>query len=261
MFDVEPLSGALGARVDVDLARDLGNLDVDALEDAIAKHGVVTFTDQRLDTDGHVALARLLGEAKLPPPYIPSLAHLGYPEVSEISTENGLASLTDRWHTDVSWEAGPPKYSVVHMQVVPTVGGDTLWSSQHRAFETLSPAMQGFLAGLTARHSNLAGDPGTGSDHPVVCRHPRTGRKALFCNSVFTTSINGVTTDESDALLGMLFAHATRPDFTCRWRWAAGDVAIWDNHFVQHYALSDYGGAARKLHRIEIVGEPPQPVG
>ena len=199
-----------------------------------------------------------LGRPKLPPEYIPTLAADGHPEICVLSTDNQLAYASSLWHSDVTWAERPPKYSILHMQVSPAVGGDTMWSSQHVAFETLSAPMQAFLESLTAHHQHPI-DAGIGADHPLVCRHPVTGRKALFCNRTFTEKINELEPHESTAVLAMLYAHAARPEFSCRWRWTNGDVAIWDNHFVQHYALGDFGAAARKIHRIEIEGEPPIP--
>ena len=205
----------------------------------------------------HVALANALGEIKLPPDYFPeTLREMGFPEIGVISTENQLAYLTDLWHTDVTWLPNPPRYSILHMKQPPPAGGDTLWSSQYAAYEWLSEPMQQFLEHLTACHQ-LPGDPDRASNHPVVCRNPASGRKALFVNSVFTTRINGLTDGESAALLSYLNAHTVRPEFICRWRWTEGDVAIWDNHYVQHYAVADYRPHARRIHRIEVVGEPP----
>ena len=220
--------------------------------------GVVFFRGQHLTVEGHAALALALGQPKLPPDYIPTLGDDGHPEICVLSTENQLAYASSLWHSDVTWSPRPPKYSILHMQISPAIGGDTMWSSQHVAFETLSAPMQAFLEPLTARHQHPI-DPTIGADHPLVCRHPVTDRKALFCNRTFTRSINELESGESDAVLAMLYAHAARPEFSCRWRWTDGDIAIWDNHFVQHYALGDFGSAARKIHRIEIEGAPPVP--
>jgi taurine dioxygenase len=258
-FDVEPVAGALGASLrGVTLEAPLAADVVADIEDLLARFGVVFFTGQDLDVDGHAALASALGRPKLPPEYIPTLSTQGHPEICVLSTDNQLAYASSLWHSDVTWDVRPPKYSVLHMQVAPEVGGDTMWSSQHVAFETLSAPLQAFLEPLTARHQHPI-DPATGADHPLVCRHPVTGRKALFCNRTFTQKINELAPLESKALLEMLCAHAARPEFTCRWRWTDGDIAIWDNHFVQHYALGDFGDAARKIHRIEIQGDPPVP--
>lgn len=258
-LDAQPVAGALGAEVrGVDLGETLTQDIVAKIESTLAQFGVVFFTGQELDVDGHAAFARALGTPKLPPAYIPTLTDAGHPEICVLSTENQLAYATSLWHSDVTWDTNPPKYSILHMQVAPAVGGDTMWSSQHVAFETLSAPLQAFLEPLTARHQHPI-DSSIGADHPLVCRHPVTGRKALFCNRTFTQKINEVEPAESDALLAMLYAHAARPEFSCRWRWTHGDIAIWDNHFVQHYALGDFGAAVREIHRIEIEGEPPVP--
>jgi taurine dioxygenase len=256
-LDVKPVAGALGAEVrGVDLRETLARGVVADIEATLARFGVVFFAGQDLDVDGHAGLALALGRPKLPPEYIPTLAADGHPEVCVLSTDNQLAYASSLWHSDVTWDPRPPKYSILHMQVAPAVGGDTMWSSQHVAFETLSAPLQAFLEPLTARHQHPI-DSSIGADHPLVCRHPVTGRKALFCNRTFTQKINELEPFESTALLAMLYSHAARPEFTCRWRWTDGDVAIWDNHFVQHYALGDFGAAARKIHRIEIEGAPP----
>ena len=123
---------------------------VATIEDTLARFGVVFFTGQELDVEGHAALATALGRPKLPPEYIPTLAADGHPEICVLSTDNQLAYASSLWHSDVTWAERPPKYSILHMQVSPAVGGDTMWSSQHVAFETLSAPMQAFLESLTA---------------------------------------------------------------------------------------------------------------
>lgn len=256
-FEIVPLAGALGAEVrGVDLRQPLTRAALDEIETILARVGVVFFAAQEIDVEGHAALAQALGRPKLPPEYIPSLVDIGHPEICVLSTENQFAYASSLWHSDVTWDVTPPKYSILHMQVAPAVGGDTMWSSQHVAFETLSAPLQGFLESLTAHHEHPM-DPTIGADHPLVVRHPVTGRQALFCNSTFTQKINELTPVESSTVLNMLYTHAARPEFSCRWRWGAGDVAIWDNHFVQHYALGDFGTAARRIHRIEIEGTAP----
>jgi taurine dioxygenase len=258
-LDVKPIAGALGAHIHgVDLDGSLTPDVVADIETMLARFGVVFFTGQNLDVDGHARLASALGRPKLPPEYIPNLAAEGHPEICVLSTENQFAYASSMWHSDVTWEAAPPRYSILHMQESPDVGGDTVWSSQHVAFETLSGPLQVFLRPLTARHQHPI-DLSVGVDHPLVCRHPVTDREALFCNKTFTQKINELAALESTTLLNMLYSHAARPEFTCRWRWSNGDIAIWDNHFVQHYALGDFGAARRKIHRIEIEGAPPIP--
>ncbi len=255
-----PVSGLIGAELpDVDLRHPLSDDAVAGIRDALTEHSVVFFPRQDIGPAEHVALATALGDIKLPPEYLETLREQGFPEVAVISTENQLAYTTDRWHADVTWMPNPPRYSILHMRQLPPAGGDTLWSSQYAAFEWLSESMKSFLEPLTAR-LQLPFSPDHATDHPVVCVNPVSGRKALFVNSVFTIWINELTEGESGSLLSYLAAHSVRPEFICRWRWTEGDVAIWDNHYVQHYAVADYRPHARTIHRIEVVGEPLVPV-
>ena len=157
------------------------------------------------------------------------------------------------------------------------MGGDTLWASSSAAFETLSAPLQRMLEGLTATHDLARSFPEerfslTAEErekleaakrkhppvsHPVVRTHPVTGRKGLFVSEGFTTRINELSAAESDALLRFLFAHATRPEFTLRWRWQENDVAFWDNRITQHFAVDDYRPARRVMHRATILGDKP----
>jgi taurine dioxygenase len=158
---------------------------------------------------------------------------------------------------------------------VPTVGGDTLFASMTAAYEALSHGMKRLLHGLEAEHSSrhvfgkgckdgtdLADRIGNAqaatqdAAHPVVIRHPHTGRPALYVNPGFTVGIRGWREDESRPLLEQLYQHATRPEFTCRFRWRAGSTAVWDNRVTWHYAVNDYPGQRRLMHRITIAGTP-----
>jgi taurine dioxygenase len=224
--------------------------DAAAFEHALAEHGVLVMHTDSLDPAQHRAFASIFGEFN-PPGLIASLADDGYPEIGVISTDNGLAAYSHEWHADVTWMEEPVRFSSLHMQVSPPHGGDTMWSSQIAAYDALSDRMKAHLEGLTAHHSAHVNRPELCAQHPVVTRHPLTDRRSLFTNSLFTRSIDDMDPLESKALLGFLAAHSTRPEFTCRWQWRAGDLAIWDNHFVQHYAVGDYT-ADRKIHRIEV---------
>jgi taurine dioxygenase len=256
-WQIEPVAGLVGSCVTgASLLDPLADEQVTALRALIADSGVVVFPRQNLDEAGHVRLARLLGTPKPPPEYIPSLADAGYPEISVISTANGLAYTSDRWHSDVTWMPNPPQYSILHMRQRPLAGGDTMWSSQVVAYERLSDPLRTMLTGLTAVH-RLPNGSGISAIHPIVVEHPLTCRRALFINSVFTERVCELNERESAVLLGFLFEHTTQPEWTCRWQWSEGDVAMWDNHFVQHYAINDYGSAPRTINRIETDGPRP----
>jgi taurine dioxygenase len=249
--------------VGFDLTRPLGEGDGRAIREAVANYGVIFFRGQDVDVQQHVAVAEALGPLR-----DKTLAYekAGRPQVGVISTENALAYEAAQWHTDSTSEERPPSFCVLSMQVPAATGGDTMWASQTAAYEALSLPIKELLDGKTARHGygarHLQFNPGldlSTADHPVICEQPVTGRKALFVNQVFTQRINELNVPESEHVLGMLFEHAVRPEFTCRWRWLKGDIAIWNNPFVQHYAIHDYGTSLRKIHRVEVEGVPMVP--
>jgi taurine dioxygenase len=249
---VEPLTGTAGGVVEgIDLAAPIGPELVADLLSELADRGVLFFPGQDLDDAGHVRVASTLGRVEAPAAGRPVVD--GHPEIVVISTANGYADNTHRWHSDSSWEANPQRFCLLRMVEPTSVGGDTLWSNQCAAFAGLSAPTQRYVEPLTAHHELF----GRGADHPLVVRHPLSGRKSLYVNEFFTASINELTPRESDALVRMLVAHSESPEFTCRWRWSDRDVVLWDNHFVNHYAVGDYAAQPREIRRIDIQREPP----
>jgi taurine dioxygenase len=193
--------------------------------------------------------------------------------------ERKISTFGNAWHSDFSFLEEPPLGSVLYAREVPSHGGDTLFANMYAAYEALSPGMRKMLDGLNAIHAgkpygvgglpkDLAVSRSIGMErnnpeadretaHPVVRVHPATGRKALFVNSIYTTRFEGMTPAESRPLLNFLYAHAIQPEFTCRLRWRAGDLAVWDNRCTMHYAINDYDGQRRLMHRTTIKGERP----
>lgn len=254
-FTLTPVAGYVGAEIaDLDLRTPLSSEHIEAVRDALAHYGVVFFTGQQIEASHHVAFGKAFGELRPPAPYME--LRDDFPDVCIISTANGKAYLTDQWHQDVSWPQAPPQYSILHMKAIPPHGGDTLWASLFVSFERLSPTMQQFLLPLTVRHAQPTTPDALYFDHPLVIAHPRTGRRAVYANPVFTQRINELTERESKAILEYLYAHATTPEHTVRWRWQPGHVAMWDNCYVMHYALGDYHPHYRMLERIEVQGSP-----
>ena len=208
-------------------------------------------------------------------PIYPVLPEL--PEILVIDTSKDFLPDNDNWHTDVTFTETPPLAGILSAKQLPSLGGDTLWSSNLAAFDALSAPMQHFLSGLTAEHSVVKSFPADrwGADpaykeryeravakhppvtHPVVRTHPVSGRPGLFVNEGFTTRIHELSQRESDALLAFLYAHAARPEFTLRWRWRVADVAFWDNRDTQHYAVADYLPERRIMYRATVVGDRP----
>jgi taurine dioxygenase len=250
---VEPIAGVIGAvvRLDDPWAIPLDAERVEELHGLVARHGVLVVRGLELERAEHLALARQLGEVRLPPEYFPTLRDQGFPEIGTLVSP-GMGSYTDVWHSDVTWSPQPPRYSILHMRTCPPAGGDTMWASLVDAHDQLTEPMRAFLEGLTAEHSS--GEQRC-AVHPVVQVHPVTGRHALAVNPLFTKRIVELGDAESRAVLDLLFATITRPEAVCRWSWREGDLAIWDNHFVLHYVVQDFGDQARVIERIEIEGE------
>lgn len=254
-LDVRRVSGALGAEVSgVDL-RTIDDEGFAVVQALLLEHLVLFFPGQHLAPDEHRAFALRFGEPEIHP-FIPKLDD-EHPEIVVLRGEHGY--IADVWHTDVTFDASPPVCSVLQALEMPAAGGDTMWSNQYLAYERLSEPVKDLVAGLTAIHSAANyGHPERQAEHPVVRRHPVTGRPSLFVNQQFTRRIPQLSRDESEVLLGLLFAHSTQPHLGCRYAWQAGTVGIWDNRCTQHCAVNDYEGA-RAISRVTILGDSPEP--
>lgn len=277
-----PLSAALGAEVDLDLSVPLEPGRIPELESALAQSGVLLFRNQRLTPEQHIACSRQFGVLE---EHVFRDALLeGHPEIYVLSNvvegdrPQGRPYVGNYWHSDLSYMAEPSLGSMLYALEVPPVGGDTLFASMYRAFETLSPGMQKALSGLQAVHDFAHADKHIFSKrqdrrglreeerpkvppvhHPVVRRHPLSGRRALFVNRGFTSRFADMTEEESAPLLGFLFRHSIDPAFIYRHRWQKGDVLFWDNRCTIHNAIRDYGPDQRRhMHRTTIRGEPPK---
>jgi len=267
---IQPLSPAIGAEISgVDLARPLDADVVAAVRQALNVHHVVFFRDQSLTATQQADFARQFGIVTEAHPVLPSIDES--PEVLAIDGEVDRASW---WHTDVTFLDTPPMASVLHMLEVPEVGGDTMWASLQDAYDGLAPPVRAMCDQLIAIHHDpwFAADvaerggyewDGTWREkllpsvHPVVRTHPETGRNGLFVNRQFTRSLLGLSDNESNAILEMLYHHCVKPEYTCRFRWRPGSVAFWDNRATMHYALDDYGDAPRYAHRVTLQGDKP----
>lgn len=262
---IRKLTGTVGAELSgVSLAgcgRDVA-LDV---QKVLFDHGVVVLRDQEISPEDHIAFAEQWGEIDVNRFFKPVD---GYPKIAEVRTtpeQEGVIGGT--WHTDHSYDPAPAMVSILVAREVPPTGGDTCFASQTAAYTYLSSGMREALEGLKAWHSDgsfasgarLAGirrdNTGVQGLHPVVIRHPQTSQRALYVNGDFTTHFDGWTEEESAPLLHYLYRHCTRPEFMCRISWKPGSVVIWDNRLVQHFAVADYQGYARLMHRITVEGQ------
>lgn len=274
-MEIRPVSPVIGAEIlGVDLGASLSNAEVDAIAGAHAEYGVIFFRDQHLTPEQHIAFARRFGPINVNRFFKPVP---GYPLIAEVRKEpEQRVNIGGMWHTDHSYDTAPAMGSILYALEVPDTGGDTLFASMYRAWETLSDGMKGLLSGLKAVHSSRhvfgdsrrVRDPDIGDRlgnadratqdaiHPVVITHPVTGRHALYVNPQFAVRFDGWTEEESRPLLEYLYRHASRPEHTCRFSWAPGSLAFWDNRACWHYALNDYHGKRRLMHRITLEGVP-----
>ncbi|MCR9097059.1 MAG: TauD/TfdA family dioxygenase [bacterium] len=268
---IEPAAAGCGAVVHgVDLAK-MDDETWGTIHRAFLDHGVIFFRDQDLAPDAHIALARRFG---------PIVVNKFFPEsdvraeIAEVRKEpEQQTNIGGGWHTDHSYDEVPAKGSILVARELPRQGGDTLFANMHAAYEALSDGLKKTLCTLRSVHSNdhLYGEDGIyhktdlagmlqGKDlvgravHPGVIRHPETGRPALYVNPGHTRGFEGWTVEESLPLLQFLYSHASSDAFTCRFEWAPGSVAIWDNRSTWHMAMNDYHGERRLLHRITIDG-------
>jgi taurine dioxygenase len=272
-LDVKPLAGGLGAEIlGIDLRKPPSAVAWRRIDDAFAAHGVIFFRDQELTPEQHIAFAGHFGPINVNRFFTPVPGH---PQIAEVRKEpHHRKNIGEVWHTDHSYDEVPALGSVLLARDVPEIGGDTMFASMYLAYETLSEGYRRMLDGLRAVHSSrhIFGPQAAyhGNDlkdrlanpelavqdavHPVVITHPVTGRKALYVNPNFTVGIEGWTAEESRSLLDHLYRHAVRPEFTCRFRWRNGSIAIWDNRCTWHQAINDYQGQRRLMHRITIDG-------
>ena len=275
-IDVAPVTPVLGAVVSgVVLEPGIDDATVAEIRAALLQHKVLFFRGQSLDAADLTKLATRFGEPTPAHPVEPAVD--GHPEVLALDSEEGARA--DVWHSDLTYQERPPLGAMLHAEVVPNVGGDTVWVDMVSAYEALSPTLQSFLEGLTATHSSAKADgffatrDKTGGaatmanaaappmHHPVVRVHPETGKRSVFVNPLFTIKIDGLRRAESDALLSVIQDVATRPDGMVRWKWEAGDLAFWDNRCTMHYALRDFGEARRNMLRVALEGDVPAGVG
>lgn len=281
---VTRLSPALGAEVrNFTLPDPVDDATFDAIHSAwLDAGGLLVLRGQHdLQPEAHLAFSRrfgpLFGEDEQLQKTVERYLHPDHPGIYRVSNKVvagepiGRARAGDYWHSDVSFRERPAMASVLHGIEIPPIGGDTQFASQHTAYEALSGAMQSLIADLDAVHDfavraavSYRPDVVMSNDfdgenrclHPVVIRHPKTGRRALFVNPGFTARLQGFDAAESDALLGFLYQHAIRDEFVYRHRWEPGDLVIWDNRSVIHKAVTDYQ-ADRYMHRTTVIAARP----
>lgn len=271
-INVKPISGYVGAEIDGINLKKMSKDQFEEIKIAFGEYGVIFFRDQNLSPQEEINFAEHWGKININR-FFSNLE--GYPKIALVAKEpNQKKNIGGAWHTDHTYDLEPAMGSILFAHQVPKNGGDTMFSSMYAAYESLSEGLKDTLKNLYGRHSSThvfgksraeRNDDTVGriinSDkanqdaiHPAVITHPQTGRKALFVNPTFTLGFEGWSDEESKSLLQYLYLHATKPEFTCRFKWEEGSIAFWDNRSTWHLAVNDYHGERRLMHRITIDG-------
>ena len=271
-MQTKPMAPQCGVEISGVSLADCSDAEMDAIKQAIYEHGVATFRDQAFTPEDHITFGKRWGGIDVNN-YFP--LQDDYNEIAVVKKDpDQQTNIGGDWHTDHSYDQIPAMGSVLVARHLPPKGGDTMWAHMGAAYDALSDDLKDRIEGLEAFHSadhiykadglyaqtdmgrSLRGqDLKTGAVHPVVIRHPQTGRKLLFVNRAFTINFVGMTREESMPLLQELIGSALTPDNQCRLEWKPGTVAIWDNRTTWHNALNDYQGHYREMHRITLSGE------
>ena len=277
---VEKFAGAAGADVTgVDLSKDVSDDLLAEIRSALLDNLVICIRDQDITPEQQLAFARRWGEIHLHP-FMQGMRD--FPEILAIIKKPGeKKNFGGSWHTDQMFSPSPAMATMLYARQVPSAGGDTMFTNQYLAYESLSDGMKALAGRLHTvcvgdnfrqadgrsrkdRYSDVMSDmkvkePGnvqTTSIHPLVRTHPKTGRKSLYIGG-HVQRFDGMTDEESIPLIEFFMAQSTRPEFTCRVRWVNGTLTIWDNRCTQHFAINDYPDETRIMHRITICGDQP----
>ena len=272
--EVNPVSGGVGVELsNIDIGNGVNDAEFSSIQQAFIDNGLVFLHNQNMTPEQHIEFAERWGDININR-FFPKVS--GYEKIAAVVKEKDqIVNIGGGWHTDHSYDKIPAMGSILLARETPPVGGDTLFACMYKAYELLSDGLKKTLEGMNAVHSSrhVFGDQSEykksledrfgNSDlatqdavHPVVITHPESGRKALYVNPGFTIHFEGWTANESKPLLDYLYQHATLMEHTTRFKWAEGSIAIWDNRCTWHYALNDYHGARREMHRITLEGSP-----
>ncbi len=271
---VRRVAGALGAEISgVDLADGVSAMLASEIREVLLAHQVIFLRRQPLTARQFLDFACAMGEP-IEYPFVRGID--GFPTIIEVKKlEHEKVNFGGVWHSDTTYLEVPPMGSMLLSREVPPFGGDTLFANQYLAFESLSDVMRSLLDGLTGISTSAKADVSKTredrirsdgrqaapqdyrAEHPLVRTHPETGRKALYVNVAHTAGIKGMRDEESAPLLGFLFQHQIKPEFTCRFVWENDAIAFWDNRCTQHNPVNDYHGYRRVMHRITLKGDRP----
>lgn len=272
---ISKIAGAIGAEIGgVDLRRELPDETIAEIRRAWLDHGVIFFRDQEISSAQYLAFAGRFG-TPIEYPFVRGLD--GFPVITPvIKLEHERVNFGGMWHSDTTYLETPPMGTFLMARELPPHGGDTMFANQTLAYEALSDGVKRTLDGLIgvsssakadvskSREDRVAASPAARAhevfeaEHPVARTHPETGRKALYINPGHTVRFKGWTEEESAPLLDYLHRHQVKPEFTCRFQWRPGSIALWDNRASLHFPVNDYHGYRRIMHRITLQGDRPR---
>lgn len=277
-MQIERLTGVLGARITGLDASTMSDSDISELRELVCQHGVVFLPNQRLSVQQQVEFSHRFGPAAESPFIEPSPDHPEVIKVLKEARDGNAFNFGGAWHSDFSFLANPPSFTILHALDIPPYGGDTLWSCMaaaynalneqqkeqfsslqavHTARDAYSPKLQAVHSGLSSMNIVCDDSANDVSLHPLITTHPETKKKILFFNRAYVRDLVGVDDAEKKQLLDWLHLHTTDAKFSVRHKWSVGDLALWDNRSTQHYALNDYAGFRRELHRTTVAGSRP----
>ena len=269
---INPTSGSMGVEIhNVDLSKELSDSLFSEIRETFIEHGLIFFRDQELTPDDHLRFAKRWGEININR-FFAKVE--GYDQIAEVKKDpDQKINIGGAWHTDHSYDQIPAMGSILLAKETPKIGGDTLFANMYRAYETLSNGMKKTLETMKACHSSRhvfgahtgyaeasnqrISNPELATQdaiHPVIITHPESKRKALYVNPEFTVNFEGWTVEESKPVLDYLAEHTTQQENTTRFQWKPGSIAFWDNRCTWHFALNDYPGETRLMHRITVEG-------
>ena len=269
---INPTSGSIGAEISgVDLSIDLSDTVFSEIRQTFIEHGLIFFRNQELTPEDHLRFAKRWGEININR-FFAKVE--GYEQIAEVKKDpDQEINIGGAWHTDHSYDQIPAMGSILLARETPKTGGDTLFANMYKAYESLSDGLKGTLERMNACHSSRhvfgahagyaeasnqrIGNPELATQdaiHPVIITHPESKRKALYVNPEFTVNFEGWTKEESKPLLNYLTEHSTKSEHITRFKWEPGSIAFWDNRCTWHFALNDYPGEKRLMHRITVEG-------
>jgi len=273
-FQINKLTPNIGAEIiGKNIFDNLTTTICDEIYDTLIENKVIFFRNQELSNDQHINFAKSFGEIEPPHPVYPYVEL--YPEIVRLENNKNKPPDTDVWHTDVTFKSNPPFASILYSKIIPSSGGDTLWSCLSSIYDALPNDIRKYLETLNAvhdmgdfRNTFIKNEPIGPAEklnkgfmkfgsaiHPVVKTHPVTNRKLIYVNPGFTNHIVGLNASDSNNLLNYLFTFMNKPEFQIRFKWLENTIAMWDNRCTMHYAIGDYMPYHRKMHRVTVLND------